>query len=494
MKIFTCFFTLVFSLALSSCREQNVSDANENRFQFSVLSSSSQSVTPEGTSLVINFISGDGKEVIPFENVSFQPGTTGFLTAPLDLPDNSYRVLDFILVNDAEEILYAMPREGSELATNSAATGIAPNGSPATVTLLDVARHEPHQFGYQSFTNPNHALMVKVMEKGTSHDMEATATVISGDDTLAQYTLKRGVNRIALPPRSTELQTVVVSRKSYASHTINLSTIDTKSRKPVDVILEPALNILSYIDLDGIDVYSFTLYLGAVQEGAPIHIDWGDGESETTALSSEWTTLYHEFPGSGNYRICITGALDQIRLFDSYYGMGMMDDVDFTHLTALEEIGFGLSRSPRVLDFTSNSKLKTLDLAGLRQLERIILPADHRITFIAFEGENKMTTASVDAVVANLYTNIVRNSTMSGLLIWAGNWIREEDDDTILGPPSATALAQAKVMKEQYKWSLSPDPFRTKIDASDGRVKTMQIRQTRKLKYRKLKEAGKPGM
>jgi hypothetical protein len=93
----------------------------------------------------------------------------------------------------------------------------------------------------------------------------------------------------------------------------------------------------------------------------------------------------------------------------------------------------------------------------LDNLEQVILPPSHNINLISLDGENRMTTPAVDAVIDNLYRNTVRKDIRNGSIGWRVSWVQE--DQSILGPPTATALAQVKIMKEQYGWALYPDPF-----------------------------------
>jgi hypothetical protein len=41
----------------------------------------------------------------------------------------------------------------------------------------------------------------------------------------------------------------------------------------------------------------------------------------------------------------------------------------------------------------------------------------------------------------------------------AADWSQPEGDETLIGPPSATAMTQLESLKNNYSWTIYPDPF-----------------------------------
>lgn len=298
-------------------------------------------------------------------------------------------------------------------------------------------------------------LSLIVTEKGSPKPVAASAYLVSGGDTLNHYTLKPSVNKIALPVNLNEAHKLIINKESYEPYTLNLSAIGSETRKPIRIILEPAFFILSYTN-DFSFNNSFEFYMGARDDGV-VTVNWGDGVVEVTEMQMPRQRFFHHYPGPGNYPITISGDLDNIKVFHAGFGNGAIDKIEFKHLNNIEEISFGLSRSPAVLDFTRNTLLEMVILTGLDNLEKVILPPSHNISQVALDGPNRMTTVAVDAVVDNLYRNTTRKNIRGGFLAWRVSWVQE--DDSILGPPSATSLTKVKIMKENYGWSFHPDPF-----------------------------------
>jgi hypothetical protein len=317
-------------------------------------------------------------------------------------------------------------------------------------------------------------LSIIVTAKGSPKPVAASAYLLSGADTLNQYTLKAAVNKISLPINLNESHKLVIVRESYEPQTLNLIGIDNQKAKPLRIIMEPAFTILSYTDYFSFN-NSFEFYLSGGSNGI-VTVNWGDGVANVRELQPAWVgpPFFHLYPGPGNYPITITGDLDNITLFQAGFGNGAIDKIDFTHLSEVNEVSFGLSRSPAVLDFRRNFKLETLILVGLNNLEQVILPRSHNISLISLDGENRMTTPAVDSVIDNLYRNTIRKNIRNGAIGWALSWVQE--NNSILGPPTATALAQVKIMKDQYGWALYPDPFESvsKIATREDRLKLIE--------------------
>jgi hypothetical protein len=320
----------------------------------------------------------------------------------------------------------------------------------------------------------NSTLSIIVTAKGSPKPVAASAYLLSSADTLNQYTLKPAVNKIPLPINLNESHKLVIIRESYEPHTLNLSGINNQNPKPLRVIMEPAFTILSYTDYSSFN-NSFKFYLWGGNNGI-VTVNWGDGVVDVRELQPAYVgrPFFHLYPCPGDYPITITGDLDNITLFKAGFGNGAIDKIDFTHLSEVKEVSFGLAPSPAVLDFTSNLKLETLILIALTDLEEVILPPSHNISLVSLDGENRMTTPAVDAVIDNLCRNTIRKNIRNGSMGWRMSWVQE--DNSIIGPPTATALAQVKIMKEKYGWMFYPDPFESvsKVATREAWLKLME--------------------
>ncbi|HEX8039478.1 MAG TPA: PKD domain-containing protein [Chryseosolibacter sp.] len=417
---------------------------------------------PPNSRLVVSIESQNGQTILDNQEIEFDAGENAFSTRPLDLGYGNYRITEFSVVNENDDILYAAPKEASPLSSSvqhpldyqfSLMSG---STQGLHVRLLDVSRHKPHDFGYHSFKRTGRKLNVTVSVKGDRGRTSAEAFIVSKGDTISHYTLRAKMNQVRLPAQVGEDDRIVISKDAYTSASYPLSEILLDSEnKPLRVMLSPAFTMLSFIDMSASATFEF--YLGA-PEGSSVSIDWGEGTSETVALGSD-TYISHTYASGGNYPVTITGDLDKITYFYSFYGQGMVDAINFRHLTALQEIRFGLTRGPQVLDLSHNTKLQFALLAGLGDLENLYLPQDHELVGFMISGPNKITTAGIDAIIRNLYRNTVNKNITNGSFTLSASWAQDEGDESLVGPPSAEGLATLQLLKDNYGWTISPDPF-----------------------------------
>jgi len=374
------------------------------------------------------------------------------------LPFGNYSITDFMIVNENDEIIYAVPKSSGSLASDVIQSlnrdfSYSPTALPVItdLRLLDVRNHKAEEFGYASFKRPGQGLNIMVNEKGSSKPTTGKASVVNGNTTIATYNLGAKMNHITIPPGITGDHKLVISKDGFAGPSFTISELLEEKSKILKAELEPALTMLAYSE--SWFEYSFDVTGPA---GSFITVAWGDGTTETREFHPEYSTYFaHSYPADGNYNVTVTGDLDKITSFYSFYGNGPMDEVNFQHLTAMEDLRFGLSRSPTVLDLTHNTKLTSLTIGGLSNVETIILPESHRINSIWIGENTKMSTAALDAVVNNLYQNTVKHDTRNG---WFGFDVTLEDGSQgMVGPPSSDAIGKLQSMKNDYGWEISPD-------------------------------------
>ena len=441
-----------------SCNEDIETNSEPLSIAFTISSDDEIQSLPDGSHLVMTIESQGGEPVLELSEVEFHSIGNRFVTEPLSLPSGHYRITDFMLVNENDEMLFAIPKKTGILEKNITHPldlnfSIAPGHNPfmTDLQLLGVNKFKPDDFGYRSFKILRRLLMIIVTTEGSNKPTTAKAFVINGNDTITQYNLRARMNIIAVPPGVTSTHRLVISKDGYAPVTFTLLDLLRKQYKPVRAILKPAFTMLAYINFSSSPTFEFEL---ATADGASLFINWGDG-SPTEALSQ----TSHDYPANGNYPITITGDIDKITFFYSFYGQGMIDAINFQHLTALETIRFGLTRSPRVLDLRRNTKLNLVLVPELENLEHLYLPAEHSINYIMMHGSNQMTTPAVDAVINNIYQNTIRKNIMNGWFGLAASWAQPEEDESLVGPPSPAAIDKLQYLHENYGWTFEPNPF-----------------------------------
>lgn len=443
-----------------SCDEEFEPQQQPIRIGFTVSSEDGMmAALPQGSRVVINIESMDGEVVSESGQADFVHDGDRYLLKPFSLFAGTYRITDFAIVDDANEMRYAVPRNASRLARTVPQPldfrfSVPPDHTLVNMNfhLLDVRHNRPQDFGYPSFHFLRSSLLMIVTAEGSRKPISAKAAVVDGDRTIREYSLRASTNRISLPSAITKEYKLMIFRDGYATTEYNL--IDLLEAHPLGIVkvaLLPAFTMLAFVEQD----LPFEFDLGAVGGGS-ISINWGDGMVESHALQPQSANdrVSHLYSESGNHPITITGDLDHITFFSSAYGLSMMDAVNFQHLNNLREITIVLTRSPRMVDLRSNKMLQQVSIGGV-DVEELFLPRFHKITLLGL-GPMPISADGVDALIDNIYMNVRRHNLTSGQLTLRASW---EDEEALLGPPSRSSMMKLRTIRNDYGWILFPDPF-----------------------------------
>src|SRR5687768_8567055 len=165
---------LLLLVLMTSCvEEEGRKDAKVNlTFNFAVKENKDGRTRGDeissGASVLISVEMINGELVVDQQEVAIQKGGIGYVTAPLQLPQGNYRLVDFMVLSESNEVLYATPRHGSVLseaimrslpysfAINS--KGTFDNG----IQVLDAKTKTAKSFGYESFRRQPHSFKLQV--------------------------------------------------------------------------------------------------------------------------------------------------------------------------------------------------------------------------------------------------------------------------------------------------------------------------------------------
>jgi hypothetical protein len=451
MKQFTrCFLFAGVIAGAHACNESDVIEKTKIHFHLSLQSETPNSSVAHfsGSSVIIHLTKSDGEEIEKEISDGFNMTAGDNHPISLSLSPGNYFIDDIMVVDENDRIVYASPKSNSFMADvlNNPYNFSVVNGSDIAfpLTLLETRKYTAESFGYKSFERPQ-SINVAATIKGSAKPVTGTALILKGETIVGEYQLAAKTNQLRFNGDNASIYTLIVTKSGYTTYQQSFTTRQPK--KPVKATLEPAFTILARTDNVEGDFMTFQLEIG--------------GESGTVFVGSQPFDLtidppaYIElgWPTPGTHLVTITGELDQITYLKSFYGYGMMDDIDLRHLTNLKEFRFGLSRSPTVLDFSHNLNLQQLYLPALT-LERIILPENHMIRSIDLDG-NIFTSNAFDDLISNLYENAMRNNYAGGLS-FAASWYQEPEDESTIAPVSQSSLEKMAVMKT-YGWSFYPD-------------------------------------
>jgi hypothetical protein len=412
-------------------------------------------------SLLLSVSNSAGVPVFTLKEIKLLRVGDSFMTEPLELKQGYYKITDFLLLGESEDVLYATPKVGSPLA--KAVVRPLPFGfnvmknvvANVAMEVIDVTLRLPEEFGYASFAiNAVNPLRLSVFTTvGTTTNLtSARAYILKGNDTINSYAMGATINLIAFQGDAQAMHRLVVSKPGYNPYIkdfVYSDLVTTLGNLPLKIYLVPAgFTMLAFVDDYGIP-NSFEFRLNAVS-GSYV-VEWGDGTSSVNETS-------HVYATAGNYLITVSGDLDKITSFYCFYGYGRMDAINVQGLTELQNFRFGLTpRGPKEIDLSKSTKLKELFIPNIAQLEHVIFPVDAPVSTVDISGPNQLSPAMVDEIINGVYQSAVLNSETSGIFVLFDTWTRDRYD--MVGPPSAASLTKLRDLRDNYGWTIAPDPF-----------------------------------
>jgi hypothetical protein len=460
----------IAALLAYSCADENESPHYTGEIQFSfnpnaTIKPEGRTVAdfPDGSYLIVTIESTSGASIFTRERIDLVRVGYEYIGEPIAIPEGNFRLTDFWVVSPTQVLLYAAPKEGAPLAD------LVDDPLPQTfsinkdqlsnvdVQVIDVTDSSPQDFGYASFDlDVIRKFQITVFVAGENGLVlsSATATLLDGIDTLQLESLDAKVNTIGFVEDPDDTVTLAITRTGYARYTRKFTFNQLKHElggNPLTVVLSPAVTFIALADASSFSPYSFRM------SGIPgqIIIDWGDGTSDI--FSIELNQMHeHVYTHSGKYFVSITGDLENITEFASSYGAApIIDHIDVSAFTQLEDIRIGLTTSPASINLTKNKKLTSIMFRGNDMSEVIIAP-DNILTYVSLDGPNRFTTASLETFVNILYQSVVASGRTGGYISLYAIWY--ETDNAMIGPPSRDTLNKLHSLRNDYGWQLDPIP------------------------------------
>lgn len=454
-------------IVLASCVEEDSRDHAKVNLTFSFALQENKEgrttglQTISGASVLVSVEMTNGELVLDQQEVAIQKGADGYVTAPLQLPPGTYRLVDFMVLGGSDEVLYATPRQGSVLSLEIARSlpySFALNSKDTfdnRIEVLATQTKTAENFGYNSFRRQAYSFKLQVYipkDKQLLHT-SAEALIMRGLDTLRMYPLSENMNTIAFSGDPAATYSLVVVKDAYKRFSQNF-TMQHLSRKPVKVVLEPALTAVGVTIADR---NYFGMQIDPAWGIFEYMIDWGDGTNENW-ISGTDTALEHFYQQPGHYFISITGhGLDSLVLVGNLAGGGQIKRLGLDHLVNLRDFRIEYGQGPKVIDLSHNKLLSEIRLYSrpdeISPVEELIIPDNASIYNMEIGGNINMKPESLNELINDLHLQVVNNP-RSGTF-WYALW---EDDNVPMVTPSPEALAKLRDLKNTYHWQVIPDP------------------------------------
>lgn len=451
---------LTVGASLHQCRTESSPAAIQSvQFSFGLRPqpSGGRTETAEPTALLISLENSVGDPVFTHKRIDLLHVGSSVMTEPVQLPTGTYNITEFLLVDDLGVVLYATPKVGSPLAgavthpLPYAFTVSADDVTTVAMEVVDVSQNTPEDFGYATFDiNLVNTLQVAVFINTGGELVLTTADAIldHGDEVVGNYSLEAKTNILPFagdPQASYRLIVIKEGFKTYVKDFIYSELLASLNGAPLQVVLHQFTILVNTGEGFTAD---FRMSVGAL-EGSTFHVDWGDGTSSDNAFEHTYTTV-------DRFEITITGDVESIISIRLAYDQPKIEAIDVQALTNLNEFWAVLTPGPISIDLSQNTQLTSVAFAGDRILHHVLLPTANTISYMDIEGPIDLSTAEVDDIIQKVHDSAVLRNTRNGRFLLDKNWAIPTNE--MVGPPSSISVEMLRDLKENYGWSIVPDP------------------------------------
>ncbi|MCD9019725.1 hypothetical protein [Parachryseolinea silvisoli] len=457
----------VLALVFPGCREDESAKPGNIRFAFNpavVTDGQGRKTTslPDGASLYVSIRRVSGDEVYSLEPVRLLKLGDEYISEPLALPGGNYELTDFLVADGDGNVVYATPKEGSELALwvdDPLPQDFAVSDddiAQVDVQVLPIDAQLPEQFGYVTFKIdvvpfPYFQLAVFRADSTAPVFTPAYAYLLLEGDTVYHRHLPAGNQPISFPGNPEATYTLVIQENALATYRRTFVLQDLVAElngAPLQVVLQPALTFTALYRFDFFQFWTESM------PGSSFTIDWGDGTVGEYAADDGYIEFHHIYPGSGDYHVSVSGDLDVLWRLGLVFGFGASDHIFLNALPNLRSLGTGSGYDfgADSLDLSHNPKLEALSLfySNVRYFD---ISNNPRIIGLELIGSDDISTAVLDQVIADLHQHAFELSLEQGYVNLEGG------ESSIIGPPSPETIELLRDLKNNLGWNVVPDPY-----------------------------------
>lgn len=435
---------------------------------------------PAGSSLLISISDNSDNAVLTFERIEILTLGTSSVSTPIRLSPGSYKLVDFLVVNKSNEVLYATPKGGSPLAklvSRPLPFSFSVWKERVTNVTTQVVRAEEstaEDFGYASFhidiaAFPEFRLAVLAPVHGNMTLVDADVSLVHGTETIySKHLPGLRINEVIFKGDQSETYTLMVKKDGYkiSSQTFVLSELRaTLQGNPLEVVLTPAL---TFEIVYGGSEYPETTYINFEMNGADgkkVVINWGDGTADSIVLTTSdfWNTpttfYYHTYQNPGDFKasksfISVSGDIEAVQLLRFGWDISL-HSISLQHLSELTHLGIHFQGNIQAVDVSENHALQLLGVSYHTALQTVML-GDNPELLNLYLSELPLSTAAIDQVIDRLHASIQNHPRRDGIF---DLYNYNNDDFVFIGPPTSTRIEKLQSMENDYGWSVSPSPW-----------------------------------
>jgi hypothetical protein len=466
MKLFSLAFLAI--LFCFSCTEDAPVRKQKVQFELSVVPLAenaagrvqSPSEIPANAKLRLSLETSAGEEIFNMEDFDLLRVGDNVITPAIELSPGTYVITDFMIVNAADEVLFATPRSTSPLSRFVANpldvvfTVEKDHSTKIAMEVVPVSESLPEDFGYATFginvVRPFPIAVFEASEEGTVLT-PAKLIIEKGDVTLQSETLEARVNTFAFRLDPNEIYTMRITKPGFLAYQAEFTYNDLKEQLregPLNVALIPGMTIVTPFYGAGPNSPSLNFWI----YGSGLHIDWGDGSVGYDISDG------HKYEPGKRYVIHVSGALESINEVGGVYNSANFHDIDFTRLTNLRTLDFTIASTPKRVDLSTCTRLSRLNFFECRGTEELILPRSPELVHVIVSG-SQLSTAAINAVIDRMHANAKEFEIYSGEFRFIRNTFGTDDMTILAGPPDEAALEKLRELRDVYHWTIEPEEF-----------------------------------
>ena len=416
---------------------------------------------PEGASLYVSIQEAGGGDVYTLEHVTLLKLGEAYISEPLALPPGNYELTDFLVVNAANEVVYATPKEGSDMAgwvddPLPMAFGVSDNAiTGLSVQVVSTSAYPPAAFGYLTFQVgivPGTSFRLAVFKPTPAGFVFSPAQVyiLDGADTIYRQHVGAAPEAILFDGDLTRTYTLVVIQASYKKHTETFVLGDllaSLAGGPHTVWLEPAFTF-RLIEQD--------VYFNLEGDIDTLYIDWGDGTQDIITQHAFENQSEHLYANPGSHFVSVSGAtLNKVERVAFGYAYGSTTEMSVEYLTGLKDFTATFTVTPATIDFSHNPALESIYIA-VSDIVELDLSHNPNVREVSIFGNLDFSVPSLNAMIHHLYTTAVQHNQRHGAFVAHSFPVSMT---TFIGPPSPEAMDELRTLRDFYDWYIDPVNF-----------------------------------
>ncbi len=338
-------------------------------------------------------LSIEGPSPFTMKKIRVYPFEDTYISEPLALLEGQYQLLDFIVLNEQEEVSYVAPKEGSELEalvdhplplnfsiSRDEVTYIQPS-------VLRTSSMQPNEFGYSSFGfEVQETFRAAVIANGAF--VEVDLQIWADGTLLAVESLEANTNLVPIPTGYDHYELVVEAPNFKRYHeTFRANDLALSDTQPLVIHLIPAFTFRADLTGGQADEYR-TVSLFLTSE-AILYVDYAGYAPKDTLTGQREIEVELPLMNDESF-ISVTGDLDKIyEIRDDYQLLFTQLNVRFlTNLKNLNLLG------PRMteLSFEEGSPIEQLAIVGPK-VDRLDISNLDKLIYlylVVFPGESDM--------------------------------------------------------------------------------------------------------